>query len=95
MNKTCVCRPAFDAMHVLVVCTVGYRRRAITAAGFAGGEVSDVAGNRCSLSWRCALGVLLTTTYRGATWAVVISLYNAFTGLGRRIRGFCCCRIRP
>lgn len=60
---------------------------AITAAGFAGGEVSMLLVSLFFIL-ALALGVLLTTPIGGADMPVVISLYNAFTGLAVAFEGF-------
>ncbi|KAA0696805.1 NAD(P)(+) transhydrogenase (Re/Si-specific) subunit beta [Halopseudomonas laoshanensis] len=60
---------------------------AITTAGVTGGEVSMLL---ISLFFILALvlGVMLTTPIGGADMPVVISLYNAFTGLAVAFEGF-------
>ncbi|PCD00981.1 NAD(P)(+) transhydrogenase (Re/Si-specific) subunit beta [Halopseudomonas pelagia] len=60
---------------------------AITTAGVTGGEVSMLM---ISLFFILALvlGVMLTTPIGGADMPVVISLYNAFTGLAVAFEGF-------
>ncbi|MFO7704337.1 MAG: NAD(P)(+) transhydrogenase (Re/Si-specific) subunit beta, partial [Halopseudomonas sp.] len=60
---------------------------AVTAMGVAGGEVSMLLVSLFFIL-ALALGVLLTTPIGGADMPVVISLYNAFTGLAVAFEGF-------
>tara|TARA_R110000796_G_scaffold213187_1_gene329283 strand:+ start:10576 stop:12000 length:1425 start_codon:yes stop_codon:yes gene_type:complete len=86
MNKT-MRLPAQQLINaVLFFATLGIGA-AITAAGVAGGEVSMLLVSLFFIL-ALALGVLLTTPIGGADMPVVISLYNAFTGLAVAFEGF-------
>lgn len=86
MNKT-MRLPAQQLINaVLFFATLGLGA-AITAAGVASGEVSMLLVSLFFI-FALALGVLLTTPIGGADMPVVISLYNAFTGLAVAFEGF-------
>ena len=86
MNKT-IRLPAQQLINASLFCAALATGAAITTAGLTGADVPMLLIAVFFLL-SLALGVMLTTPIGGADMPVVISLYNAFTGLAVAFEGF-------